>query len=220
MEAETVGANCADQLANVDVETAGAQKDEATKPPDDEGLTNEERWNLVWACVGVYYTYDAAIGLAVALLAFLGGLIFKAVIKSDCESKVWIVSLVILAVRTVDMCCGIASLRKNPIPSRSSFFRHIVENMLICTALGILALVQVIMSGILFTKDDCLWSAIIGLVSGLLLIMQSAEEMTIWTMVMGLWFACGSSQCPPLPNWVDPLIPKWMMEKAKAHRVK
>eukprot|EP00931_Biecheleriopsis_adriatica_P109219 TRINITY_DN83488_c0_g1_i1.p1 TRINITY_DN83488_c0_g1~~TRINITY_DN83488_c0_g1_i1.p1 ORF type:complete len:204 (+),score=28.86 TRINITY_DN83488_c0_g1_i1:33-644(+) len=180
-------------------------------------LTNEERWNLVWACIAVYYLYDAAVGFVIAILCFAGGMVAKLAFGSTCESSTWIVSIVVLVFRALDTGCGCCGVLRDPVPNRRAFFWDIIRNIMLCIVLGILGLTMLIMSALLFGSDDCLISAILGVVSGLLLIVQSGEEFVIWIAVMVVYCISGSPAAQ-LPNWFDNCIPTFVKEKAMKHR--
>lgn len=210
MAAQTVG-------AVTDKDTADDGLTQLPGSGQEEQLTSEERWNIIWACVSIYYAYDAFVGVIIALVAFAGGMLGRFVLSSDCDSKAWIISLVIIVFRLGDVGCGCCGILRNPVPTRKEFFWDIIRNILLCMILGCLGLANLIVSALKISDENCRVSAIIGALSGAFLMFQSAQEFVIWNAVLCAWCVAGTVGVP-VPSWCDKWIPKYVKEQAMKNR--
>mmetsp|Transcript_22225 Transcript_22225/g.40918 ORF Transcript_22225/g.40918 Transcript_22225/m.40918 type:complete len:224 (-) Transcript_22225:281-952(-) len=212
------GAPVAEEYGNKQGTDAKPAVKEENAPDAHENnhLTDDERWSIIWACVNIYYTWDASIGVAIAILAFTAGIIFKIAIAEDCDSNTWMISLILLVTRLLDACCGCAGLVRDPFPTRRAFFWDIIRNMFICMLQGILALVIIGVALHDHTQDsDCSISTLVAAVSGILLILQASEEFPIWCVVLFLWCIAGRAGAP---KWVDGLLPQCLRNRVMKHR--
>eukprot|EP00928_Gymnodinium_smaydae_P051864 TRINITY_DN35520_c0_g1_i1.p1 TRINITY_DN35520_c0_g1~~TRINITY_DN35520_c0_g1_i1.p1 ORF type:complete len:223 (-),score=45.28 TRINITY_DN35520_c0_g1_i1:89-718(-) len=173
----------------------------------DGHLSSEERWRFVWACISIYYSFDATCGLVVATLGFLGGLVIKHFLPpSECPSMLGTLSAAVLALRVVETSCGWFGLLRNPFPRRSEMLGSILRNMVVCLlqlGLGI-AIICIAASLLLTNIHACIFTAVFSVVGAVLLIMQAAHDAVVWPLVLALWFL---ARYAPVPNWVDHAIP-------------
>ena len=120
-----MSANLGEKLVTGDEEAPPAvAKPDDNAPPtiaaETDELSNDERWNVLWIIIRIYYLYDSTKAFAIALGGMLTSVLsFLLLGGGKCSIPMWIPSVLIFLTRCIDVCFGWGVMCRNLVGARA-----------------------------------------------------------------------------------------------------
>ena len=201
-----MSANLGEKLVTGDEEAPPAVAKPDDAPPtiaaETDELSNDERWNVLWIIIRIYYLYDSTKAFAIALGGMLTSVLsFLLLGGGKCSIPMWIPSVLIFLTRCIDVCFGWGVMCRNLVGARAQdldgdgqisadekaaakekrvkFGKIVRTNLKICVTQLVLALVQAGMAIAALVECYAVASIITIGVAGLFFL-DALQECVVW----------------------------------------
>ena len=215
------------QSENVFAQATVTQQQPQNVIPQEEKLTSEQKWGLVYSAAMLYNGFDATLSF---LLAFLGLIVLLVARASneECEILTFVPPIIVFVLRIIDLCFACTDLccscfgSRGP-PTHKEFAKIVLRNLLLTVTIGLLAIVQLILGGIAVAEafgaesdstrgaDTCTFPGIGGVVFGCVLLCNAIEEAFVWGYC---YVFTKIAETQEVPEWVDKYIPSCLKHYA------
>mmetsp|Transcript_1608 Transcript_1608/g.1750 ORF Transcript_1608/g.1750 Transcript_1608/m.1750 type:complete len:210 (-) Transcript_1608:125-754(-) len=202
---------------------------EAGGGEDEQAISNDDRWALIWSALIIYWAIDALTIFVIALASLIASIIFMAATAASNDEKpckiagiMFILSLIIFLTRFIDMvlgCCTIGCwfCRNKTDTDGREMIPHIRNCIIIGTTQALLSLANIVLGIVGLTSEGTACAgSVVTIVFAVLLIMDAGFEMFIW---IGAYFIRINQDKAPIPPIVDKIIPNCLARWARRTRL-